>query len=188
MMIRPATPADAETLMKLRLEAEQWLAQAGIDQWRDPATRVPALQKWHRDIAAGRTWVVDEGPTVVATITLASPDGDFWGESDDPESAVYVAKLITARSVKGQRIGGRLLDWAGAQARHRGLPWVRLDCWRSNIALQKFYLQEGFRHVRTEALPHRLSGWLGQRSASVARHPEACRLPHEVGKEIGVAS
>ncbi|MGW1189293.1 GNAT family N-acetyltransferase [Streptomyces sp. NPDC002559] len=188
MMIRPATLADAEALMELRLEAEQWLAQAGINQWRDPATRTPALQKWRRDISAGRTWVVDEDAAVIATVTLAPPDADFWGEWDHPENAVYVAKLITARSVKGQGIGGLLLDWAGAQARHRGLPWIRLDCWRSNIALQRFYLQEGFHHVRTEAPPHRLSGWLGQRSASVVRHPEACRLTLGAGREVGVAT
>lgn len=34
-------------------------------------------------------------------------------------------------------------------------------------------LGEGFKHVRTEAPGHRLSGWLGQRSASVVRHPGA---------------
>ncbi|MFF8696749.1 GNAT family N-acetyltransferase [Streptomyces sp. NPDC015144] len=187
MMIRPATSGDAEALMELRLDAERWLARAGIDQWRDPATRMPALQKWHRDIAAGRTWVVDKGSTVVATITLTSADEDFWNEQDGPESAVYVAKLITARSVKGFGLGGRLLDWAGDQARLQGLPWVRLDCWRSNSALQQFYLREGFRHVRTEAPAHRLSGWLGQRPASTVRHPGPNQLAlRSEGVKVGV--
>ncbi|MFJ1839017.1 GNAT family N-acetyltransferase [Streptomyces sp. NPDC088175] len=173
--------------MELRLDAERWLAQAGIDQWHDPATRTPALQKWRRDIADGRTWVVDGGSSVVATITLASPDRDFWHEPDHPGSAVYVAKLITARSAKGRGLGGRLLDWAGGQARLQGLPWVRLDCWRSNSELQKFYLREGFRHIRTEAPSHRLSGWLGQRPASMVRYPEAARLlPEPEGVEVAV--
>ncbi|MCX4417840.1 GNAT family N-acetyltransferase [[Kitasatospora] papulosa] len=172
MMIRLAHPSDAEALMNLRIEAEQWLANAGIDQWRNPETRGPALEKWKTDIAAGRTWVVEEQGLAVATVTLASADRDFWNASDCPDNALYVAKLITARSVSGRNLGGQLLDWVGSQARQRGKSWVRLDCWRTNTKLQEFYLAEGFQHVRTETPDHRLSGWLGQRASSVVRHAE----------------
>ncbi|MGW9120232.1 GNAT family N-acetyltransferase [Streptomyces sp. NPDC055663] len=159
--------------MALRIEAEQWLAQAGIDQWRNPRTRGPALAKWMADIEAGRTWaVVGNNQAVLATVTLAPPDMDFWQENDHPQNALYVAKLITARSSKGSHLGGRLLDWVAGQAQRQGKDWIRLDCWRSNTRLQEFYLFEGFRHVRTEAPSHRLSGWLGQRPAPVVRHPE----------------
>ncbi|MFJ5646346.1 GNAT family N-acetyltransferase [Streptomyces sp. NPDC093223] len=157
--------------MDLRIEAESWLAAAGIDQWRDPATRGPALEKWKRDISSGRTWMVRNGNSTLGTITLAPPDMDFWAESDAPDDAVYVAKLITSRAAKGMNLGARLLDWAGRQAVSRGKSWVRLDCWRTNRALQEFYLREGFAHVRTEAPSHRLSGWLAQRPAAIVRHP-----------------
>ncbi|MEU3220134.1 GNAT family N-acetyltransferase [Streptomyces sp. NPDC006971] len=173
MILRPATTADVDDLMALRIEAEGWLAAAGIDQWRNPQTRGPALAKWMADIKAGRTWVVENHQAVLATVTLAPADMDFWRESDLPDTAVYVAKLITSRAAKGSNLGGRLLDWVGRQAREQGKPWVRLDCWRDNVALQRFYLREGFEHVRTEAPTHRLSGWMGQRPASVVRHPEA---------------
>lgn len=179
MHIRPATPADADALMGLRIEAEEWLAEAGIDQWRNPETRKPALEKWARDIAAGRTWVVEEGERILGTVTLAPADLDFWQASDAPESALYVAKLITARAAKGRQLGGQLLDWVGMQARHQDKPWVRLDCWRTNTTLQAFYLREGFKHVRTEAPAHRLSGWLGERPSWVVRHPESELLKKE---------
>lgn len=172
--IRPATAADEEELMGLRIEAEEWLAEAGIDQWRSPGFRDRSLAKWRSEIAEGRTWVVEGSLTsVVGTVTLAPPDLDFWRDDDDPYDAVYVAKLITARSTVGQRLGGRILDWVGSVARSRDLPWVRLDCWRANTALQAYYLREGFTHVRTEAPEHRLSGWMAQRPASVVMHPGA---------------
>ncbi|MFI8164125.1 GNAT family N-acetyltransferase [Streptomyces microflavus] len=173
MMIHPAHERDGAALMELRIEAERWLRDAGIDQWRNAATRAPALAKWQTDIAAGRTWLVREAGSILATITLAPPDMDFWRPSDEPEDAVYVAKLITSRAAMGRGLGGQLLDWAGHQARQQQKSWVRLDCWRSNIALQSFYVREGFEHVRTEAPAHRLSGWLGQRPASVVRHPSS---------------
>ncbi|WP_299541805.1 GNAT family N-acetyltransferase [uncultured Streptomyces sp.] len=165
--------------MKLRTEAERWLASAGIDQWHDPKTRGPALEKWKADIAAGRTWVVEEQGLAVATVTLASADRDFWNASDRPDEALYVAKLITARSVRGKNLGGRLLDWVGSQARQREKPWIRLDCWRTNTKLQDFYLAEGFQHVRTEAPPHRMSGWLGQRASSIVRYADPLRTERD---------
>lgn len=172
MILRRASEGDISTLMLLRLEAEAWLAAAGIDQWRNAATRGPALEKWREDITAGRTWVVvDASASVLATVTLAAPDMDFWRKDDAPDDAVYVAKLITARVASGSHLGGRILDWAGREGRARGLAWLRLDCWRANARLQNYYLGEGFRHVRTECPPRRLSGWLAERSTLVQKRP-----------------
>ncbi|NLU69286.1 GNAT family N-acetyltransferase [Streptomyces sp. HNM0574] len=168
-----ATAADMDALLALRAEAEAWLASAGIDQWRAPGFRDRALAKWRADVEQGRTWLVRDGAgAVAATVTLAPADPDFWCEDDRPGDAVYVAKLITARAFAGAGLGGRVLDWAGLAARRAGLGWVRLDCWRSNTALQEYYLGQGFRHVRTEAPAHRRSGWLAQRPAELVLHPE----------------
>ncbi|MER8160000.1 GNAT family N-acetyltransferase [Streptomyces sp. NPDC094472] len=158
--------------MRLRIEAEHWLARAGIDQWRTAGFRDRALEKWRIDIENGRTWIIVESGEAVGTVTLAAPDMDFWTRADHPDAALYVAKLITSRAASGQNLGGRILDWVGAMAAKADKPWIRLDCWRSNTALQDYYLREGFRHVRTEAPPHRLSGWMAQRSSSVIMHPE----------------
>ncbi|MFI8944774.1 GNAT family N-acetyltransferase [Streptomyces syringium] len=170
--MRQATASDLPVLMDLRIEAERWLSAAGVDQWRDPRTRGPALRKWEADIEAGRTWIAaTSAGDVLGTVTLARPDRDFWTQADQPDSAVYVGKLITARAAAGLDLGGRILDWVGSIARDRNLPWVRLDCWRDNTRLQDYYLRRGFRHVRTEAPAHRLSGWMAQRPASVTLHP-----------------
>ncbi|MDO0929744.1 GNAT family N-acetyltransferase [Streptomyces sp. TG1A-8] len=173
VFIRKAGKSDTEGLMGLRHEAASWLHAAGIDQWNDPRTARVALSKWELDIASGRTYVVESRDELLATVTLAKPDTDFWRPSDDLDDATYVAKLITSRKAAGKSLGGRLLDWAGSQARARGQSWLRLDCWRTNGALQEFYLREGFVHVRTEAPDHRLSGWLAQRPAGMVRYPEA---------------
>lgn len=171
--IRRATQADGAALMKLRLEAEEWLEAQGIDQWRSPGFRDRALDKWRTDIAAGRTYVVeDDDKDVVGTVTLARPDPDFWTPADDLDSAVYVAKLISTRRAAGSRLGGRIIDWAGSIARRQGRRWVRLDCDRANIRLQDYYLRESFAHVRTESPEHRLSGWMAQRPAEIVMYPD----------------
>ncbi|WP_331757263.1 GNAT family N-acetyltransferase [Streptomyces albidoflavus] len=185
LCIRQASLADASDLMALRIEAEGWLARAGVDQWRDPATRPTALAKWRADIEHGRTWVVDQPPSgrLVGTVTLANADRDFWHPEDDLDNALYVAKLITSRAARGANLGARLLDWVGQQARQSDRAWIRLDCWRTNAALQAYYVHQGFEHVRTEAPDHRKSGWLAQRSSLVAAHPEAPLTPCEASRE-----
>lgn len=149
--------------MRLRTEAESRLASLGTDQRRPSDVRGRALDRWRSDIAFGRTWAVDDGRAdPPATVTLGPPDADFWGEEDDPYDGVYVAKPITARRTAGRRLGGRLLDRAGTVARSRSLTWLCLDCRRTKTALQRYYADQGFTHVRTE---HRRTaspaGWAG---------------------------
>ncbi|MEV5204909.1 GNAT family N-acetyltransferase [Streptomyces sp. NPDC053720] len=166
-LIRPAGLADVPALMALRTEAEGWLASAGTDQWSDPETGGRALAKWHDSINEGRAWVLlDTDGTTVGTVSRGPADRDFWREDDKPESAFYLYKLITSRSVSGQGLGSLVLDWACRVAALEGREWVRIDCWRTNTGLQRYYERLGFKHVRTESPAHRKSGWLAQRPSN----------------------
>ncbi|MEV6133137.1 GNAT family N-acetyltransferase [Streptomyces violaceusniger] len=185
MLIRPATVDDTPELMALRVEAEQWLTAAGIDQWTDPTTRPLALAKWRQDIQAGRTWVVvNRRAEVLATVTLGEADTDFWRPEDEPGAALYIYKLITSRAAAGDRLGGRILDWASTRAADQGRKWLRLDVWRTNLSLQSYYEAQGFTHLRTEAPEHRKSGWLGQRVAGSICHSQL-ELPEAAGRDAG---
>lgn len=160
--IRQATEGDLDAVVALRIEAEEWLHAAGIRQWVD---RARGLKNIRDGIAARTTYVVEDGGEVVASLTLAGPDRDFWTDDDDPDSALYLYKFMIGRSRRGSGLGDVLLDWACAEAEQRGRRWLRLDCWRENKALQQYYLQRGFEHVRTVEVPGRGSGALFQRAA-----------------------
>ena len=162
--LRPATTVDIPTLMALRTEAEHWLASKDTDQWSDQETGSRAIEKWHASIAEGRTWaVLSPRDDVVATVSRGPADTDFWRTEDGPEDALYVYKLIVARSEAGIGLGGGILTWLDRLAAWEGRRWIRLDVWRTNEKLQRYYQEQGFVHVRTEAPAHRKSGWLGQR-------------------------
>ncbi|GLW75004.1 hypothetical protein Kpho02_73010 [Kitasatospora phosalacinea] len=188
--VRRATPDDVPTLMEMRAEAEQWLAEMGVDQWSDPDLGERAVQGWLEKINRGRTWVVTRSGRIAATISRDRADTDFWREEDVLHDAFYVYKLIVARSEAGTHLGARLLDWASVIAAAEGKSWVRLDVWRNNKGLQKYYEKQGFSHVRTEAPSHRLSGWLGQRPAGTVLHPDLLLptihvpLPSNLGTEL----
>ncbi|WP_063353146.1 GNAT family N-acetyltransferase [Streptomyces sp. MJM8645] len=171
--VRLATSDDVPALMELRKEAERWLAEAGVDQWSDQDLGDRAMQSWLTKIRAGQTWVfLDQAGAAVATISRGQADQDFWREGDDLESGFYVYKLIVGRSEAGQGLGRRILDWASLIAAAEDKAWLRLDVWRNNKRLQRYYEKAGFAHVRTASPEHRLSGWMAQREAGTVLHPE----------------
>ena len=109
---------------------------------------------------------------VIATVTLNTrPDLDFWNpDTDGP--ALYLYKLLLAREYGGQGIGSDICDWSVDQAARRGLPWLRLDVWRTNTGLQRYYLDQGFDHMRTKEVEGRDSGACFQRRAEPTPVPQ----------------
>lgn len=158
---------DAPAIHALRAEAREWLSARGSDQWdrvRDSDPESP--RSLEGSIRRGDVYVVRDGSAIVATITVDTyADPEFWTPEDEPDSALYVHRMIVARSAAGANLGGRLIDWAAQLATERGKRWLRLDAWRSNLDLHAYYARHGFEHVRTVHLPHRGSGALFQRPA-----------------------
>ncbi|MFS8203266.1 GNAT family N-acetyltransferase (plasmid) [Streptomyces sp. CWNU-52B] len=171
MKITSAIPADLDQLLNFRKEAAGWISELGSDQWSRPypADRLLAT------IETGTVFMLrDEGRTAgTVTLTPEAEEG-LWsvGELGDP--SMFVNKLTVARDYAGRNLGGMLLDWAGDRAYHAGAKWLRLDAWTSNERLQRYYLEQGFQHVRTVLEGSavnggpRVSGWLAQRSTRPA--------------------
>jgi GNAT superfamily N-acetyltransferase len=141
-----------------------WLRSRGLDQWQYPV-------KWEnirRTAANGTCWLVtaDDGRTV-GTITVESEADPYWLPSDDPDDALYIHRMVVDNGARGSELGSALLDWAARRARRAGKSWLRLDAWKSNPALHKYYLDRGFRLVRIDDDPSDPSGACFQRAASV---------------------
>ncbi|MFJ6566711.1 GNAT family N-acetyltransferase [Streptomyces sp. NPDC091292] len=173
MRILPAQPSDVAKLLAFREEAAAWLTRLGSDQWQRPypADRLLAT------VEAGTVFMVVDDDVTAATITL-TPDAEdgLWTESELSEPSRFINKLTVGRAYAGQNLGGRLLDWAGGRAYRDGAKWLRLDAWTTNEALQRYYLRQGFDHVRTvreggavNGGP-RVSGWLAQRLTGPTDH------------------
>jgi GNAT superfamily N-acetyltransferase len=173
VILTPAAPDDLALLLAFREEAASWISELGSDQWSRPypADRLLAT------IEAETVFMVRDGETTAATITL-TPEAEegLWSEEELSEPSMFINKLTVSRRYAGQNLGGRLLDWAGDRAFRSSAKWLRLDAWTTNEALQRYYLRQGFRHVRTiregsavNGGP-RVSGWLAQREARPADH------------------
>jgi GNAT superfamily N-acetyltransferase len=130
--------------------------------------------KWEnirRTAANGTCWLVtaDDG-RIVGTITVESHADPYWLPSDDPDDALYIHRMVVDNGARGSELGSALLDWAARRARQAGKSWLRLDAWKANPALHKYYLDRGFSLVRIDDNPSDPSGACFQRAASVELH------------------
>lgn len=172
MLVTQARLSDVDTIMSWRIARTQWLRERGFDQWSVPLPRSAVAAT----VTSGQTWMVWDGETPCATITLTAwtnvdelwkPSFDshdaLWLPQDDPADALYAAKMIIPEEYSGSGLGGELLDWATGRAYAAELSWLRFDAWTTNTALHAYYRRLGYQHVRTVAT--RVSGACFQRPA-----------------------
>jgi len=163
--IRHATSDDTNDVIGLRVHAETWLRQAGIEQWTVRATGERNIRhSIESDTAYVITTVTGE---VVGSLTLDAADPAFWTPSEVADPALYLYKFMILTRWRGTGLGDVLLDWCCARAEMSGALYLRLDCWRTNAGLHRYYRDRGFRWVDMRYAPGRQSGALFERAAGV---------------------
>ena len=149
--VRRGMADDFELVLGMIDEAASWLQTKGTDQWATPwPTRQARDERVRRGLRNGDTWVVEDDGAAVATITYRrSGNQRLWGPQEGREAAVYVSRLIVRREYAGKGIGAALLDWAAQRAvRDWSAQWIRIDVWTTNVALHKYYENQGFKFCR----------------------------------------
>ena len=168
-----ATGEHLEAILSFIEEASTWLRSKDTDQWAKPWPSKEARDaRVLRGLQNGKTWIVWDGDTPAAMVTIATrANAAVWSkpacECDLSERAVYAHRLITARNYAGWGLGAELLDWAGLRGRREfGAKWIRIDVWTSNPSLHDYYLRRGFEPCGTCADPTYPSGALFQKPIS----------------------
>jgi len=160
LTIRQAAIPQFEEILELLGESISWLRGKGLDQW---STWENWRTKMRPSLERGDVWLLLEDETLVGTITVETAgDPDFWSPNELGESSAYVSKLAIRRDWAGKELGQLLLEWASDHAYRYGCDWMRLDAWKGNDRLHAYYLDHGWKHIRTVDNPNRSSGALFQ--------------------------
>lgn len=163
--------ADAAVVAQVWQRSAAWLASRGSDQWQYPVR----MDNIWRAIQEGSCWLVEgDKRRVIATITLNNEaEPLYWRPSDNPDDALYFHRLVVDDEWRGQELGSALLDWAGRRAVEDGRTWLRLDAWRSNVDLHRYYLRRRFDLIRIVHDPADPTG-----SGACFQRPAAVQLGH----------
>jgi GNAT superfamily N-acetyltransferase len=138
-------------------DAAEWLRTSkATDQWATPwPDRAGQHERILNDLLKGKTWLVWDGTTAAATITidteepLGPNEQPVWPPNRRGESALYLRRLVVNRKYAGRRLGAGLLDWAADMARRDGgATLIRIDVWTTNVDLHAYY--EGQHFIRQE--------------------------------------
>lgn len=144
LTIARATAEELPLIMEILDQAAQWMLANGIEQWSSP----PPAELWEfmgSEIAKGEVYLArtEANQTPIATLRFGWSEQRLW--QDESDSAGYVYTLATHPSVHGHGIGETLLKWAATHIKRQQRPYFRLDCLASNLGLQHYYKQQGFR-------------------------------------------
>ncbi|MFC9257723.1 GNAT family N-acetyltransferase [Amycolatopsis thailandensis] len=158
-IIRKGGSGDFQTLLDMFDEVVAWLAGRGsAGQWgTEPWSTIPKRVERVRGMVDGPgLYIAEIGGEAAGAIIL----GDRFphvSPVDEPE--IYLGLLLTSRRFTGHRVGSRLIEFALAEARERGIGLVRVDCWAGGDGdLQRYYESQGFKP--TERFD--VKGWIGQ--------------------------
>ncbi|MFF4063763.1 GNAT family N-acetyltransferase [[Kitasatospora] papulosa] len=161
LLVRAGRPDELGVVEALLREASAWLASRSIDQWQYP----PHSDRIAEALKRGVCFLAFKDGKPIATIQVDDfADPEFWTPEDRPHAALYVHRMAVTRDFSGASIGSQLLDWASERAAGQGKRWLRLDAWKDNQGLHRFYENSGFSLLRIVDLPHRRSGALFQRA------------------------
>jgi GNAT superfamily N-acetyltransferase len=118
------------------------LTELGYRNWDPPI----ALDKMRADATNDEVWIVEEEGAAVATFTLAATPPKPWPrEIFDPEApALYVNRLAVVPSRWRGGLGRACMQEVEGLARARGLGVVRLDVFRGNAEVRRFYERLGY--------------------------------------------
>jgi GNAT superfamily N-acetyltransferase len=145
-------PGDLDKVVGLVREAAGWLGSKGIDQWQKPwPDRAGHRERIVNDLLKGKTWLVRDGKTTAATITidpdepLDAEERPVWPAEENRQAVVYVRRVIVSRRYARLGLGAALLDWtADVAKRDHGAELIRIDVRTTNVKLHAYYETQRF--------------------------------------------
>lgn len=197
-VLRLGIPGDLDAVSGLVREAAEWLRTSkNTDQWAKPwPGRIRQRERILDDLLTGKTWLVWDGETAAATITVDTDEPvdlkgqPVWPEHERLRSALYLRRIVVARDYAGRGLGAALLDWAAHVAKrdHRA-ALIRIDVWTTNLELHAYF--EGQRFVRVPgceptSLPDYPSQALFERAADLSGSDYTELFLEEESNDTGV--
>ncbi len=139
--LRPATAAEADTVLQLIRDRMAWMDRKGLCHWNSldylsiyPASYFAALTE------EGTLYVLEESGEITAAAALLEQDARW--DAAGQEDYYYVHHLVAKEGCHGA--GTALLRCAEELGRQRGKRGIRMDSSSDSAALSRYYEAQGY--------------------------------------------
>jgi len=94
--------------------------------------------------------VINSKTAIVFSVCYA--DKIIWRDFDK-EDSIYLHRIVVNPELKGQKLFGKILDWAISHCRQKGLNSIRMDTWAANPTIIEYYKTFGFTIIENYTTP-----------------------------------
>ena len=99
-----------------------------------------------KDIAEQRQFKVLIGDKIGGIFSVCYTDELVWRERENGQ-AIYLHRIVVNPKMKGQKLFGKVLDWAKHHALEKNRRLIRMDTWADNPTIIAYYQRFGFKIV-----------------------------------------
>lgn len=134
---------DLPNVLRLWLEAAEWLSNKGIYQWKPNSFTHDTVQEHFQRT---ELYVAKLNDVVIGSFSIQWSDEFIWQDRNDDNSG-YIHRLVIGREFKGRSLGINLLATAEEYIKLAGKKSAKLDCMADNERLNNFYLDAGYNFI-----------------------------------------
>lgn len=145
--IKNTNEGDMDFVFKLFDEALEYQRRNGYNVWNGYDKDF-----LRRESDENRQYKIMIDDEIAMIFSVVYEDKILWREREK-NNAIYLHRIVINPDFKGQKLYGKLLDWAILHAVERNLKFVRMDTWGDNPRLIKYYQSFGFRFIDNYRTP-----------------------------------
>ena len=146
-IVVPTVVDDAPDVFALFDHSILYQEAHGYPSWRNYDRRAVL-----DDIENRRQFKVIIHQRIAIVFSIRYDDRIIWRERDIGES-IYLHRIVVNPESKGQKLFGKILDWAISDCKQKGLKNVRMDTWADNPKIIEYYKAFGFVVVENFVTP-----------------------------------
>jgi GNAT superfamily N-acetyltransferase len=105
------------------------------------------------DVENGLLFKMTTTNNVLCIFSICYNDRLIWREREKGD-ALYLHRLVLNQMFKGEKVFGKVLNWAIELARMKQLRFVRIDTWADNEKIISYYKSYGFRFIENYTTPN----------------------------------
>lgn len=160
MFVRQTCFEDIDDVMRVLADGREAIARFGIDQWQGG---YPFRSTIEADVSAGKSYVLVDGDTVVATFmyehegepTYDQIEGSWLTDGDSLKpSYACMHRVAVAAGMTGKGCAKLMVEAAAEHARQDGFSGLRVDTHPGNLAMRGLLEATGFSHCGMIYIQH----------------------------------
>jgi ribosomal protein S18 acetylase RimI-like enzyme len=145
--VRNTEMDDLEQIFELFDQSVKYQEQKGVPVWRNYDKNAII-----GDIENKNQYKVIINSKTAIVFSVCYNDKVIWRDMEAGNS-IYLHRIVVNPEFKGQKLFGKILDWAIQHSKQKGLTSIRMDTWAANPTIINYYKGFGFNFVEKYTTP-----------------------------------